>query len=305
MNIRIATRESELAKWQADWVAGQLRQRGFSAEMVYVTTHGDIHQTGPVETIGTQGVFTKEVQRAVLENRADIAVHSLKDLPTIPTEGLILAAVPDRAPVSDCLVSNRFTNLAEIPAGTVIGTGSLRRKSQLLALNSGWIIEPIRGNLQTRLRKLDNSDPFQAIILAEAGLKRMGYSDRIAQIIPINQIMPAVSQGALGLECRKDDFQTQNILSSLNNNTVQACVIAERAMLKTLQGGCLAPVGCVSKIEGNNLILTGRVIAVDGRETLQQTCSGTIANPEELGICTAEKLLALGADNLIGEARNV
>lgn len=311
--IRIATRESALARWQANWVAALLNQRGYSVEMVYLTTHGDIHQTGPVETIGTEGVFTKEIQRAVLENRADIAVHSLKDLPTLPTPSLTLSAVPARAPVADCLVSAFYRNLEDIPADAVIGTGSLRRKAQLLAINSSWNIVPIRGNLQTRLGKLRTEESqkgapfdgsFDAIILAEAGLRRMEYDSRISQIIPLNLIMPAIGQGALGLESRQGDTITQNALSKINDSNVYASVTAERALLSALQGGCLAPVACVSHLLDNSVLeLTGRVIAVDGSAVLENTQRSALESADELGKNVANNLIAQGAADLIAQAR--
>lgn len=317
--IRIATRESALARWQADWVAEQLKERGVNTEMVYVTTQGDVNQSGPVETIGTQGVFTKEVQRAVLDGRADLAVHSLKDLPTEEAPGLILAAVPQRAPIDDCLVSAKYESLDQIPPDAVIGTGSLRRKAQLLAINPRWDIRPIRGNLQTRLAKLDRGD-YEALILAHAGLIRLGYEKRITQILPTDVITPAVSQGALGLECREEDTQTQATLLQLTDPLAFLSTVAERSLLKTLQGGCLAPVGAVTRRNGQELILTGRVAAVDGSRILNQTLfvrfSGTgpldtieglgerqKEQARQLGVDVANQLLAQGAGTLINQAR--
>ena len=308
--IRIATRESALAKWQADWVASQLSLLGCDVEMVYVTTHGDVHQTGPIESIGTQGVFTKEIQRAVLDNRADVAVHSMKDLPTQQTPGLILAAVPSRAPVADCLVSHFYDNLDSLPDDAVIGTGSLRRKAQLLAINPKWNIEPIRGNLQTRLKKLRSTEtrhdesPFDAIILAEAGLRRMGYDAQIAQVIPITQLMPAAGQGALALECRVTDETTLNVVRKLNSEEVFAATSAERTLLAVLEAGCLAPVGCSTRLTCNNQIeLTGRVIAADGSKTLEHSDCSDLQSATELGRRVAQRLIAMGADKLIVQAR--
>ena len=313
--IRIATRQSALAKWQADWVAAQLVRLGYEAEMVYVTTHGDVNQTGPIESIGTQGVFTKEVQRALLDNRADVAVHSMKDLPTMQAPGLVLAAVPPRAPTADCLVSPYYNRLEDIPDDALIGTGSLRRKAQLLAINPKWNIEPVRGNLQTRLNKLRSSDcvtpsaKFDAIILAEAGLRRMGFDDRIAQVIPLTQLMPAAGQGALALECRADDQSTLAVVGQLNSLEVYAATAAERTLLAVLEAGCLAPVGCVTRVlsDGDSqniqIELTGRVIASDGSKMLEQTDSADAQNAKELGRRVAQRLLNMGADKLIAESR--
>ena len=313
--IRIATRQSALAKWQADWVASQLFRFGVETEMVYVTTHGDVNQTGPIESIGTQGVFTKEVQKALLDNRADVAVHSMKDLPTMQATGLVLAAVPPRAPVSDCLVSSFYKNLSDIPDGAIIGTGSLRRKAQLLAMNLNWNVEPIRGNLQTRLNKLRGSDDaapsasFDAIILAEAGLRRMGFDDRIAQVIPLTQLMPAAGQGALALECRAGDQSTLEAIGQLNSPETFAATSAERTLLAVLEAGCLAPVGCMTRILSDNssqrfqIELTGRVVAPDGSKMLEFTDCADSHSASQLGRRVAERLLASGADRLIAESR--
>ena len=313
--IRIATRHSALAKWQADWVAAQLERLGYKVEMVYVTTHGDVNQSGPIESIGTQGVFTKEVQKALLDDRADVAVHSMKDLPTMQALGLVLAAVPPRAPTADCLVSPYYNSLDELPDDAVIGTGSLRRKAQLLAINPKWNVQPIRGNLQTRLNKIRPesgatlSAPFDAIILAEAGLRRMGFDDQIAQVIPLTQLMPAAGQGALALECRAGDESTLAAVGQLNSPEVFASTVAERTLLAVLEAGCLAPVGCMTHVlsndssQGVQIELTGRVIAADGSKTLEQTDCADAQNAEELGRRVAQRLLNMGADKLISESR--
>ena len=338
--IRIATRQSALAKWQADWCALQLERLGFQVEMVYVTTHGDVNQTGPIESIGTQGVFTKEVQKALLDNRADVAVHSMKDLPTMQAPGLVLAAVPPRAPTADCLVSPFYKSLEALPDNAVIGTGSLRRKAQLLAINPKWNVQSIRGNLQTRLNKVfgertnlgsghcpqknggyypppvnipaprkQPSAPFDAIILAEAGLRRMGFDDQIAQVIPQTQLMPAAGQGALALECRAGDELTLAAVGKLNAPEVYASTVAERTLLSVLEAGCLAPVGCMTRIISDDstqqfqIELTGRVIAADGSKMLEQTDRADAKDASQLGRRVAQRLLNLGADKLIAESR--
>lgn len=313
--IRIATRQSALAKWQADWVAAQLERLGCEVEMVYVTTHGDVNQTGPIESIGTQGVFTKEVQKALLDNRADVAVHSMKDLPTMQAPGLALAAVPPRAPTADCLVSPYYNSLDELPDNAVIGTGSLRRKAQLLAINPKWNVQTIRGNLQTRLNKIrpvggaTSSAPFDAIILAEAGLRRMGFDAQIAQVIPQTQLMPAAGQGALALECRAGDESTLAAVGQLNSPEVFASTAAERTLLAVLEAGCLAPVGCMTRVFFDDISLcgqielTGRVIAADGSKILEYSDCAVMEIAEELGRHVAQRLLNLGADKLIAESR--
>lgn len=313
--IRIATRQSALAKWQADWVAAQLERLGYEIEMVYVTTHGDVNQSGSIESIGTQGVFTKEVQKALLDNRADVAVHSMKDLPTMQAPGLVLAAVPPRAPTADCLVSPYYNSLDELPDNAVIGTGSLRRKAQLLAINPKWSVQTIRGNLQTRLNKIRTesgatpSAPFDAIILAEAGLRRMGFDNKIAQVIPQTQLMPAAGQGALALECRAGDESTLAAVGQLNSPETYASTAAERTLLAVLEAGCLAPVGCMTRILSHDnsqsvqIELTGRVIAADGSKILEYSDCADMEIAEELGHRVAQRLLASGADKLIAESR--
>ena len=241
MTLRLGTRASRLARWQADWVAARLTELGQTVEPIPIRTEGDRKQQGPIGKIGTRGVFTKEIQQALLENRIDLAVHSLKDLATEPVEGLILAAVPERGPWADCLVIREARSLYELPTGAVIGTGSLRRSTQLLHLRPDLKIENIRGNVETRLAKLD-AGRYDCVALAEAGLVRLGLEDRITERLDRGQLLPAVGQGALGIEARGGDKRTLEILSQLNDRTTFASVIAERSMMRTLKGGCLAPI---------------------------------------------------------------
>jgi hydroxymethylbilane synthase len=291
-----------LARWQADWVAAQLTEQGIDVELVPITTQGDV-KTQPLGQIGGQGLFTKELQRALLDNQIDLAVHSLKDLPTAPVEGLALAAVPERESTADVLVSNIARRIDDLPPSARVGTGSLRRKAQLLHLRHDLRIEDIRGNLDTRLRKLDEGQ-FDAIVLAEAGLKRLGLAERIVHVIPRAVMLPAVGQGALGIEARADDSITRNLLASLSNSATYQSVLAERSLLFTLRGGCLAPVGAYARIENGRLLLDAVVLSGDGMKKVSASGEAPAANAVALGEQVAQALIAQGATELIASSRN-
>jgi len=310
--IRLGTRASALARWQADWVAARLRETGQTVELIFITTSGDAQQVGSIGTIGGQGVFTKEIQRALLDGRVDLAVHSLKDLPTEPVDGLLLAAVPPREVVADVLISQSGKTFAELPAGARIGTGSARRQSQLRHARPELEYLDIRGNVDTRLNKLAAGD-YDAIILAAAGLTRLGLAERITQELPREMILPAVGQGALGLETRADDTTTIAALSPLNDPPSHAAVLAERAMLATLRGGCLAPVGGWARFERvGTLTLSGTVLSLDGAARLlvhedaeiDVTGEDWPAQAAALGEAVALQLIQSGAERLIAAARS-
>lgn len=311
MKIRIGTRASQLARWQADWTAKELERLGFSVSIIPIITAGDRLQKGPVPSpphLLSVGVFTKEIQQALLNGEIDLAVHSLKDLPTDAVPGLTLSAVPRRAAVEDVLVlskdfsenQNPPVSLADLPPNAVLGTGSLRRRAQISASRPDLILRDIRGNLNRRLEKLDAGD-FDALILAQAGLERLGWTHRISAKISTEIILPAVGQGALGLETRTDDTFTRQALAPLNDPETFACVAAERAMLKALDGGCTTPIGGLCRTENGELTLTGRVIAVNGREMVQKSIRGR--DPQALGETLAGELLEMGAGTYIAEAR--
>ncbi len=288
-HIRIGTRGSQLALWQSNWVAEQLRQCGAIVELIKITTSGDVQQTGPIVAVGLQGVFTKEVQEAVLAGEADIAVHSLKDLPTEQVAGLVLGAVPERENVADALVTNSAKTLAELSAGARVGTGSSRRQSQLKHLRPDLNIVGIRGNVDTRLRKLDDGE-YDAILLAAAGLRRLGWADRITELLQPSQMLPAVGQGALGIECREDDSIALKLLGQLNHHATHQATAAERAMLALLHGGCSVPVGGWGRIENGQLVLDGLVANLDGTQVLKATATGEVAEAEQIGRQVAEQL---------------
>jgi hydroxymethylbilane synthase len=283
-------------------VAGRLDELGVKVALVPVTTRGDQKQRESVAAIGTQGVFTKEIQQALWEDRIDLAVHSLKDLPTSPVAGLCLAAVPERAPAGDVLVGREHARLDDLPQGAVVGTGSLRRRAQILHLRPDLRMADIRGNVDTRLRKLDQGD-YDVVVLAEAGLRRLGLAVRITQKLPLALVLPAVGQGALGLETRSEDRRTREIIDRLDHPPTHAAVLAERAMLAALEGGCLAPIAAWGRVTGDELTLTGRVLLPDGSRKIEAELSGDPADPTELGRQVAEGLRAQGADAMVRAAR--
>ena len=302
MSLRIGTRGSALARWQAEWVAAQLKQLGVEVELLPIATRGDVRHE-PLGSIGGEGLFTKEIQRALLDDRIDLAVHSMKDLPTAVVDGLCLAAVPQRAPVGDVLVSPKHGSLDKLPKGATVGTGSLRRQSQLLHVREDLRMMDLRGNVGTRLQKAEQGE-YDAVVLAEAGLQRLGLGDKITQRLPMSIVLPAVGQGVLALETRTDDASTRETIVALDHPPTHAAVLAERAMLAVLQAGCLAPVAAFGRTENNQLVLTGRVISHDGEQLLETTL-GMALSPDgtRLGRQVAEMLLAQGAADLISAAR--
>ncbi len=301
-SIRLGTRASALARWQADWTNARLTELGTSVEIVLITTEGDV-RTNPIGEIGGQGLFTKQIQQALLNDEIDIAVHSLKDLPTLPIPGLSLAAVPQRESTSDVLVCREAKSFVSLPNGALVGTGSERRRAQLLHARPELCVEGIRGNVDTRLKKLDNGD-YDAIILAEAGLKRLGLADRITEVLPNSMMLPAIGQGALGIECRADDEATKQAVAPLNDVESHACVVAERTLLAALRAGCLAPVGALGHIDSGSLHLEAVVLNKDGTQRIFATSNGSIDDAVAIGQSAAEELLSQGAAEFIAESRS-
>lgn len=308
--LRLGTRGSKLARWQAEWVAGELQRQGHVVELIEIATRGDLEQVVAVEEIGARGVFTKEIQRALLNDDVDLAVHSLKDLPTEPVEGLMLAAVPERESPADVLVvrsegraARGEVELAALPPGARVGTGSLRRQAQLRHARPDLQPLDVRGNVDTRLRKLDDGQ-FDALVLAEAGLRRLGLTDRISQRLPFEVMLPAVGQGALGIECRTNDQTTREAVAALNHSETHAAVIAERSLLEHLRGGCMAPVGALARLAGGTLQLSAVVLSADGVQRLAVSMNGSAEDAASLGVQAAEALLAQGAEKLIAASRN-
>ncbi len=299
--LRLGTRASALARWQAEWVASELTQRGATIELVPITTQGDVSPQS-LGTIGGQGVFTKELQRALLDGAIDLAVHSLKDLPTVPVPGLRLAAVPQRESVRDALVCREATSLEQLPARACIGTGSARRRAQLLHARPDLMIREIRGNVDTRLRKLAEGH-YDAIVLAEAGLRRLGLSDRVTQLLPSELMVSAAGQGALGIEVRDDDEPAIRAVAALDHRPTHTAVLAERTVLYALQAGCLAPVGAWARWVERRLRLDAVVLSSDGRRRIAVVCEDPTDDARALGERAAAELLERGAGPLIAELR--
>ena len=298
--VRIATRKSALALWQAEYVKAQLEHfhPGINVELVPMTTKGDIILDTPLAKVGGKGLFVKELEVAMLEDRADIAVHSMKDVPVEFPEGLGLEIICPREDPRDAFVSNTINSLAELPQGAVVGTSSLRRQCQIKAMRPDLTIRDLRGNVNTRLKKLDNGE-YDAIILAAAGLIRLEMPERIREYIAAEVMLPANGQGAVGIECRNDDETIKALLAPLGCEETRIRVIAERAMNRALEGGCQVPIGSYAVLEGQQIHLRGLVGAIDGSEILTSDVRGSINDAAELGNQLAEQLLAKGADKIL------
>jgi hydroxymethylbilane synthase len=298
--IRIATRKSPLALWQAEHVAERLRavHPGLQTELVRMTTQGDRVLDAPLAKVGGKGLFVKELEQGMLEGEADIAVHSMKDVPVAFPDGLHLAAILSREDPRDALVSTRFPSFEALPARAKIGTSSLRRQCQIRARLPECELVNLRGNVNTRLAKLDAGE-YDAIVLAVAGLKRLGLAGRICEVLPPEASLPAIGQGAIGIECRSDDARVNELVRLLHDGDTALRVTAERAMNERLQGGCQAPVAGYAELNGGQLHLRGLVGSPDGREIIRGEASGPRENPGALGIALAEELLARGADRIL------
>ena len=331
--IRLGTRPSALAMWQANWTRDALTKLGVDVEIVKIVTSGDVNRAAAIANLGAQGVFTKEIQRALLNGEIDVAAHSLKDLPVEKIPGLKLAAVPAREDPRDVFVSNRFASLDELPQGAKIGTSSMRRKSMLLQYGAkrfpdtegdAWDVRDIRGNVETRLKKLDDGE-FDALVLASAGLKRLGFESRIRSFLEKPDFLPAVGQGALGLETREDDLETVETIEKISDSAAMLSVLAERALLAELQGGCLVPIGAQGALFPTDggveiLSLDSQILSFDGKRSFQTT-SIQIFDPskypselpfetkkelaEILGRGSAQALMEQGAADLVEEIRRV
>lgn len=298
--LKIATRQSPLALWQANYVKDRLQQLypDLTIELVPMVTKGDVILDSPLAKIGGKGLFVKELENALLTQEADIAVHSMKDVPMQFPEGLGLAVICQREDPRDAFVSHSYRTFAELPQGAVVGTSSLRRQCQLKALRPDLDIRSLRGNVGTRLSKLDNGD-YDAIILASAGLIRLGLADRIASFIDVEQSLPAAGQGAVGIECRTDDMQVQALLAPLADAETTYCVRAERAMNNHLQGGCQVPIGGYAVLQQGQLYLRALVGDIDGSRIIRAEGKSPVENAEVLGVQIAEQLLAQGADKIL------
>jgi hydroxymethylbilane synthase len=308
--IRIGTRSSRLARWQANWVAEQFRalHPGLTVELVEIKTEGDRDRNSPLAVIGGVGVFTKEIQRAVLENIVDLAVHSLKDLPTQQTDGLLLAAVPAREDVADALIAPHYQTLTALPTAARIGTSSPRRRAQLLFFRPDLEIVSLRGNVETRIDSVLEGR-LDAVILASAGLHRLGLEHHITQRLGPPDFLPAVGQGALGLECRRDDAVLEALLKPLNHQSSYCAALAERAVLAELQGGCTLPMAawardlpdCEVASTSLNLALDAVLFDTDGRERIMVSLQGSHHDPEGFGRHVAKALFEKGAVRVLAQ----
>jgi hydroxymethylbilane synthase len=298
--LRIATRKSLLALWQAEYVKAELERHhpGLVVELVPLVSRGDKILDVPLAKVGGKGLFVKELETALLEDEADIAVHSMKDVPMEFPEGLGLAVICPREDPRDAFVSHRFASLDDLPQGSVVGTSSLRRQCQLLANRPDLQVKFLRGNVQTRLQKLDNNE-YDAIILAAAGLLRLELKDRIRAYISPEQSLPAGGQGAVGIECRLNDADTIALLQPLRDQLTTEQVTAERAMNRRLQGGCQVPIACFALHTEDGLWLRGLVGAPDGSQMLFDEIRGPVSEAEHMGVTLAECLLRAGADKIL------
>ncbi|UCP14582.1 hydroxymethylbilane synthase [Aeromonas media] len=300
--LRIATRKSPLALWQANFVKDRLEALypDLLVELVPMSTQGDKILDTPLAKVGGKGLFVKELETAMLEGRADIAVHSMKDVPVEFPEGLGLHTICEREDPRDAFVSNRFKQIDELPQGAVVGTSSLRRQCQLRAARPDLVIRDLRGNVNTRLAKLDAGE-YDAIILAAAGLKRLEMAHRITAFIEPEQSLPANGQGAVGIECRLDDVELHALLAPLEHTETRIRVLTERAMNRALQGGCQVPIGAYALVQGDEIWLRGLVGSPDGTQVIRDEIRGPLTDGEALGHTLAQRLLADGADAILAE----
>ncbi|HDP88864.1 MAG TPA: hydroxymethylbilane synthase [Thioalkalivibrio sp.] len=298
--LRIATRSSPLAVWQAEEVARRLRalHAGLEVELVSMTTRGDQLLDSPLSKIGGKGLFVKELEQGMIEGRADIAVHSMKDVPMELPAGFALPVIMEREDPHDAYVSNRYARPEDLPEGAVVGTSSLRRQCQLMARYPHLEIRFLRGNVNTRLRKLDEGE-YGAIILAAAGLKRLEFHERITAILTPEESLPAVGQGAIGIECRDDDNRVKDLLAPLGDADTTDRVTAERAMNHRLNGGCQVPIAGYALLDGDDLWLRGLVGSPDGRQIFRAEARGARADAAAIGLTVAEDLLSQGAHDVL------
>ncbi len=302
----LATRKSKLALAQSRWVKSRIQDAwpGVSVRLLEVTTKGDKILDVPLAKVGGKGLFVKEIEEAMLDGRADMAVHSLKDVPTEIPSGLEVSIFPKREDFRDAFISNSYAAVHDLPQGAAVGTSSLRRMAQLKRLRPDLRIESLRGNLDTRLKKLDQGD-FDAIILACAGLKRLGLAQRISSFIPVEEMLPAIGQGCLGIEFRSSDEETREILSSLHHEDTAVCVNCERAFLERLEGGCQVPIGALAELspEGT-LSVTGLVADEKGERVIKKRLKGKPGEGRQMGLRLGEMILEAGGREILEEVYN-
>ena len=304
--IKIGTRGSKLALWQAGWVQSALYKKDplLSVEIEIIKTKGDKILDVPLAMVGGKGLFVKEIEEALLDGRIDLAVHSMKDMPAEIAGGLCIGAIPQREISQDVLISQNGLSFLELANGAGIGTSSLRRSAQLLHARPDIVILPLRGNLDTRLKKVESGD-MDAIIVAAAGVKRLGFEHKITEYLDENIMLPAVGQGALCIETREKDTDISQVVDSLNHRETRSVVLGERAFLCRLEGGCQIPIAAHGKIENNIFTLTGLVATVDGTSIIRDTMSGPEEDSERLGIKLAERLISMGAKEILEDLKKL
>jgi hydroxymethylbilane synthase len=302
--VIIGTRDSALALWQTNWVKDNLQKKypALEIEVIAVKTQGDKILDVALAKIGDKGLFTKELEVALLNKEVDLAVHSMKDLPTLLPEGLIVGAITKRHNPADVVITKGGLKLLDLPLGAVIGTSSLRRQAQLRHLRPDFILKDLRGNLNTRLKKF-NEQNFHAMVLAAAGVERLGWADLITERLDPTEFLPSVGQGALGIEIRAKDNRIQEIISILHHQETATAVRAERALLRSLEGGCQIPIGSLGEIREKKLVLHGLVGSLDGSKIIRLTGEGEVAKPEELGNMLARRLIERGAGEILKQIR--
>jgi hydroxymethylbilane synthase len=300
--IRVGTRGSALALWQAEWVKAELEKKypGMAVTLTKIKTTGDKILDVPLAQVGGKGLFVKEIEEAMLSNEIDIAVHSMKDVPTFFPDGLHLSCITKREDPRDALLSRNRVKFKDLPKGANVGTSSLRRQAQLMHIRPDFVIHQLRGNVDTRLRKLKEGQ-FDAIVLAAAGVKRLGLAENVSEYIEPEISLPAIGQGALGVECRIDDRELNDLIFFFNHNDTRTCVMGERALLRRLEGGCQVPIACYGQMKDGQLHLTGLVGSVDGKRIIKDAIEGAPEKAEKLGVTLAEKLLTQGADVILRE----
>ena len=299
--IRLGSRGSKLALWQAEFIQFEIeRKTGRKVEITRVKTTGDMILDVPLARVGGKGLFVKEIEEALLSGGIDLAVHSMKDVPTDLPDRLAIVAITRREDPRDAFLSVKYRKFEELPRGAKLGTSSLRRQTQLLGLRPDLSVETLRGNLDTRIRKMEEGR-YDAIILAAAGLRRLGWEAKITEYLPEEMSLPAIGQGALGIEIRIDDPDTREAVSFLNDRDTACAVRAERGFLKRLEGGCQVPIASYGRTEGDSIFLKGMVGRPDGSEIIRGSATGSTVDPEGLGVGLAEQLLARGAKEILDE----
>lgn len=302
--VKVGTRQSQLALWQTNHVINKIKENcpQYSFEIIPIRTKGDKILDVPLAKIGDKGLFTKELETALLEKGIDFAVHSMKDLPSILAEGLMVGAMTKRHDPRDVLISKNMRKLAELPLGAVIGTSALRRKSQLLYHRPDLIIKDLRGNIDTRIKKLE-TEGLDAIILAAAGVERLGRQEIISEWLAPTLILPGVGQGSIGVEVRTDDEEIMNIVRTINDSDTEYCILSERALLRALEGGCQVPIGALALIEQGSVSLEAMIARTDGKELIRDSIRGTVERAEKLGEELAFRLKELGGEEILSTIR--